>query len=566
MKKIILTILFILPIVLSAVKTEAVSLVDSNSISIKDKKITMKVNLSAISNADKEILTAKIFATFENKKQIGTFTKTFTKQVSNSGDPQIITIDMPDSAKEGNYTITVDSNEGDSIPETNFNYIPPTTNTTTTPTGDCAVKKAGFFPNGEANDGFYKESNRPTVSIVIQTENCADQELKLTVKELDRCLGSAIPGMNCNDALSDSNLENRPVKITATNAVTLNFLAGEEECGTASSTVGLNGLIDIADGHDCLYYFELLNPKGDKWSSMDSPGGRLAYECDGICKTDWEQKGDQEDTVDPGALDARIAKDEYTLLAPIGSIAAIDKTTTLGDYLNLMIKIFLGICGALAVIMIVIYGIQWMGTDSVFTKTESKQKIGGALAGLILALASWMLLNTINPDLLGGELSIGQASIEVEGDAMDANDELPPLGSAVARCPEGIYQAQTAGGIFPVCKTMQENLKKMIDLAWSEGVKITGFGFRSKKRQEELRAQNCGGVANVYRVGARCKPQTAIPGTSMHESGLAFDLRCEGLKIATTDNSCYKWLEKNAGRYGLKNLAGEPWHWSTTGH
>ncbi|MFA7192237.1 MAG: D-alanyl-D-alanine carboxypeptidase family protein [Candidatus Paceibacterota bacterium] len=551
MKKIIVAILFVLPMIVSTAKIEAVSLV-SNSLEVKDKKVTMKVNLSAISNADKEILTAKVFSTFENNKQIGVFTKTFTKEISNMGTPQMLAIDMPDSAKDGNYTFTIDSNEGDSIPATPFDYKAPVVNTpNTTP---CIVDKANFYPYGETGDTFYKEGSTK-VSIVIQTVNCANKDLKLTVKELDRCPASSIPNFNCNDALSSSGLENKTIIMPATESVTLNYIAGEENCET----------LGLADGYDCLYYFELATPDGEKWSSMDRAGGRISYECDGICNKDWEQAGPQEDTVDPGAIDPRIANDEYNLLAPIGEIKSIDDTKQLGDYINLMVKIFLGICGALAVIMIVIYGIQWMGTDSVFGKTESKQKIGGALMGLVLALGSWMLLNTINPDLLGGELNIGQANIEVEEDAMSSNDALPPLGTAVARCPEGIYQVQTAGGVFPVCKTMQDNLKKMIDLAWSQNIKITGFGFRSKTRQEELRAQNCG-AANVYKQNARCKPDTAIPGTSMHESGLAFDFRCEGSKIATKDNKCFLWLKANASKYNLKNLSSEPWHWSTTGH
>ncbi|MBP9716161.1 MAG: M15 family metallopeptidase [Candidatus Pacebacteria bacterium] len=428
-----------------------------------------------------------------------------------------------------------------------------------TSSNNCIVDKANFYPYGKTGDTFYKEGSTK-VSIVIQTVNCANKELQLTVKEMDSCPASSIPNFNCNNALSSSGLENKTIIMPATEAVTLNYIAGEEECETIGS-----GLIDISDGYDCLYYFELATPDGEKWSSVDRVGGRIYYECVGACDEDWEQSGSQEDTVDPGAINPRIANDEYNLLAPIGEIKSIDNTKQLGDYINLIVKIFLGICGALAVIMIVIYGIQWMGSESIFAKTESKQKIGGALMGLVLALGSWMLLNTINPDLLGGELNIGQANIEVEEDAMSENDALPPLGTAVARCPEGIYQVQTAGGSFPVCKTMQDNLKKMIDLAWSQNIKITGFGFRSKTRQEELRAQNCG-AANVYKQNARCKPDTAIPGTSMHESGLAFDFRCEGSKIATKDNKCFLWLKANASKYNLKNLSSEPWHWSTTGH
>lgn len=422
---------------------------------------------------------------------------------------------------------------------------------------NCVVDTANFYPYGESGDTFYKEKTTK-VSIVVHTKNCANQELKLTVKEQDSCIGSIVPGMNCNDALSDSKLEDAPFTIPSTEVFSLNYIAGEENCET----------LGIADGYDCLYYFELTTPNGEKWSSMDKPGGRIYYECDGICQSEWETLPPTVDAVDIGAMDFRVAKDEYTLLAPIGNIKAIGGDgRTLGDYINLMVKIFLGICGALAVIMIIIYGVQWMGTDSVFGKTEAKQHIGGALMGLVLALGSWMLLNTVNPDLLGGELKIGQVSVEIEGDAMEANDELPPTGTAAARCPEGIYLATTdKGGVFPTCKTMTENIKNMINSAWNQNMQITGFGFRSKKRQEELRAQNCGGITNVYKSSAKCKPDTAIPGTSMHESGLAFDLRCEGVKISTHDNKCYIWLKANANKYGLKNLSSEPWHWSTTGH
>lgn len=114
--------------------------------------------------------------------------------------------------------------------------------------------------------------------------------------------------------------------------------------------------------------------------------------------------------------------DDYTLLAPIGNLTKIDKETKLGDYLNVIFKIAIGLCGALAVIMIVINGVVWMGSDSVFGHTEAKGRIMNSIGGLILALGAYMLLNTINPDFVGGNISVAPVTLELK----NMVDTLPP--------------------------------------------------------------------------------------------------------------------------------------------
>jgi len=69
-------------------------------------------------------------------------------------------------------------------------------------------------------------------------------------------------------------------------------------------------------------------------------------------------------------------------------------------YFNALITIFIGICAVLAMIMIVIGGMQYMTSELVSGKEEAKKRIWGAVGGLILALASYAILNTINPNLL----------------------------------------------------------------------------------------------------------------------------------------------------------------------
>ncbi len=262
---------------------------------------------------------------------------------------------------------------------------------------------------------------------------------------------------------------------------------------------------------------------------------------------------------------------EYKLLAPIGNLESIggDSDNKIGDYLNIILMIAIGLCGALAVIMIVVRGVQYMGDESVFGKTEAKHHIMQAVLGLLLALGAYAILNTINPKLVGGSLTFNSVNIELDGSPMTSNDAVPPPGTKVARCPEGIVTIETSGGKLPVCKSFSTNLKSLIDTAWAEGYKIYGYGFRTSASQINLRKRHCGGDSyyNIYlKPSGKCIPPTATPGNSMHESGLAFDFTCEGASITSRSNKCFIWLQKNASKYGLKNLSSEPWHWSTNGN
>lgn len=78
--------------------------------------------------------------------------------------------------------------------------------------------------------------------------------------------------------------------------------------------------------------------------------------------------------------------------------------TQLSQFLSQAFSFGLAIAAALAVIMIVWGGVQIMTTDSWGGKSEGKQKIWDAVWGLILALVSWLILYTINPDILNFKL------------------------------------------------------------------------------------------------------------------------------------------------------------------
>ena len=105
--------------------------------------------------------------------------------------------------------------------------------------------------------------------------------------------------------------------------------------------------------------------------------------------------------------------ESYHALAPIGNFVQQDvSVTNLTAYLNGMFKLGIAIAGALAVIMIIWGGIQYMSTDSINGQSEGKKKITAAITGLIVALGSYMLLNTISPDLLATNLNLQPVSVQ----------------------------------------------------------------------------------------------------------------------------------------------------------
>ncbi len=93
---------------------------------------------------------------------------------------------------------------------------------------------------------------------------------------------------------------------------------------------------------------------------------------------------------------------DYELLAPLGEFKFFNskEDCAFGRYLEIMINIFLGICAVLAMVMIIMGGIEYMTSELVSSKENGKNQITQAIFGLLLALGAWLILNQINPNLL----------------------------------------------------------------------------------------------------------------------------------------------------------------------
>lgn len=433
----------------------------------------------------------------------------------------------------------------------------------------CEILSAVWDPAGEQKDGFYKPG--VTADIIIKTKNCIGaMAMNFSVLNFGGLFHK----------LSASGLIKKGFDISSDN-FKFQIKLGEEAC------------VRGVPGFNCNLYFTIQQNDVKLYDSDGKSGGNLKYDCDGVCM---DNAGlinivsvGSEDK--PVGVDAQkdIIKDGsvYQMLAPIGGITCMDSSTNnadpkcikndIGKYLNIIFKLGIGLCAALAVIMLIINGITYMGDESIFKKTEAKSKMYSAIFGLLIALGAWALLNTINPDLTGKNgLFIGTVVTEIDDESDPWTQYQNSNGATVVGCDIGFIDVSSQGGPIHICKSIASNLEKMIIAAQKDNIILSGGGFRNRSSQLSLRIKNCQPPTRTpqalefEKLTPPCNTATAIPGSSNHEKGLAIDFNCNGEKMKKTDqeNICYKWLVKNAGDYGFKNNFAElkeVWHWSVDG-
>ncbi len=109
----------------------------------------------------------------------------------------------------------------------------------------------------------------------------------------------------------------------------------------------------------------------------------------------------------------------FTFLAPINfpgfNIDEKGKTNVAKEgasrYLKGLYTFGIALASALALIMITVGGVQYASTDAITGKTAGKDRIMAALTGLVLALVSYTLLNTINSNLVSNNFSPNEINV-----------------------------------------------------------------------------------------------------------------------------------------------------------
>ncbi|MDP2676883.1 MAG: pilin [bacterium] len=141
------------------------------------------------------------------------------------------------------------------------------------------------------------------------------------------------------------------------------------------------------------------------------------------------------------------------------------------EFLNWLFSALLSVAAILAFVMIVIAGFKWVASAGNPAGIEdAKDMITKAILGLVLAFAGWLILNTINPALVGGGGGGGlpgggssptepadpaeptdPSDPTAPGDTLseqEARDKLAAAGISVnkAPCPAGVSYKDVPGG------------------------------------------------------------------------------------------------------------------------
>jgi hypothetical protein len=90
------------------------------------------------------------------------------------------------------------------------------------------------------------------------------------------------------------------------------------------------------------------------------------------------------------------------------------KFCDMNDVLNYAIQLMIGISALLLVFKLMYEGYIYMVSDVPFLKTNAKSGFFTAILGLLLALSSYVILNTINPRLVNESINVQQLAIGVD--------------------------------------------------------------------------------------------------------------------------------------------------------
>ncbi len=91
---------------------------------------------------------------------------------------------------------------------------------------------------------------------------------------------------------------------------------------------------------------------------------------------------------------------DYVPLEPLIPNSPPNIASDFGAYLNLMFKVLLTLGALLAVGRLTVGGIMYMTSEVMETKGDAKRWMTSSLYGLLLLAGSWLILFTINPNLL----------------------------------------------------------------------------------------------------------------------------------------------------------------------
>lgn len=99
---------------------------------------------------------------------------------------------------------------------------------------------------------------------------------------------------------------------------------------------------------------------------------------------------------------------DYNVLVPLPGVADAAGRTNLSTYLPAAFNLTVGIAVALAFVFITIGGVMYATSDALSGKTQGREYIENALWGLLLVISSYVILSTINPQILNFNILVNR--------------------------------------------------------------------------------------------------------------------------------------------------------------
>ncbi len=104
----------------------------------------------------------------------------------------------------------------------------------------------------------------------------------------------------------------------------------------------------------------------------------------------------------------------YVPLVTLPGVTEDGVAVELGDYLAGMMKFIVALAGVLAIILAIIGGVQYVAAGiSPSQKDDAKKRITNAFIGLTLVLVSYLILNSINPNLVAFNLTLPKVTAPI---------------------------------------------------------------------------------------------------------------------------------------------------------
>lgn len=148
---------------------------------------------------------------------------------------------------------------------------------------------------------------------------------------------------------------------------------------------------------------------------------------------------------------------EYNLLV---NLPYADETYTddMSSYFVSVFRILIGVAAILAVIVLIWAGFEYVvGAANPQTRSDAKDRIIGALLGLLLALVAWIILNTINTRLVTSEITANPAVLSIDCDAIPGGGGGSPGDEYCIR-----YKTDRCADMQQACYNNEDDMNKAI--------------------------------------------------------------------------------------------------------